>query len=305
MNNLEVIGIDHGWSQMKTVHEVFSSGVEEILSEPAFFDDVLEYDGKYYKIGTKRDTVMENKISNEDYYLLTLVGIAREMKARSLHEARLVLGAGLPVTRYGFEKKDFLSYLSKNTDLSFRFEKEDYKVKIEKVAVFPQGYAAIVDKISEFGAKVVVVDIGSWTIDIIPIIDKKPDEANANTIAEGLIPCMRRINKQCMRLYNEKIDEEIIKNYIITQKTDLDERFVKIMDSNLKEFAVNLFNSLREEGYSLGTTQFFFVGGGAVVMKNFGGYQQKNIKYNLDVKANAKGYERLAKVAMSRSERKS
>ena len=63
MNNLEVIGIDHGWSQMKTVHEVFSSGVEEILSEPAFFDDVLEYDGKYYKIGTKSYTVSTAPIS--------------------------------------------------------------------------------------------------------------------------------------------------------------------------------------------------------------------------------------------------
>ena len=64
MDNLEVIGIDHGWSQMKTVHEVFPSGVKEILSEPAFFDDVLEYEGKYYKVGTKRDAVMDNKIEN-------------------------------------------------------------------------------------------------------------------------------------------------------------------------------------------------------------------------------------------------
>ena len=120
MNNLEVIGIDHGWSQMKTVHEVFSSGVEEILSEPAFFDDVLEYDGKYYKIGTKRDTVMENNLSNEDYYLLTLVGIAREMKARSLHEARLVLGAGLPVTRYVDGSLNIFNHHT-NVDMENRF----------------------------------------------------------------------------------------------------------------------------------------------------------------------------------------
>lgn len=63
MDNLEVIAIDHGWSQMKTVNHVFASGVEEILSEPAFFDDVLEYENRYYKVGTKRDAVMDNKIS--------------------------------------------------------------------------------------------------------------------------------------------------------------------------------------------------------------------------------------------------
>ena len=38
-------------------------------------------------------------------------------------------------------------------------------------------------------------------------------------------------------------------------------------------------------------------------MKKFGGIQQKNIKYNLDVRANAKGYDRLAKIAMDRNAR--
>lgn len=35
-NKIEVIGIDHGWSGMKTVHEVFTSGCKEISTEPAF-----------------------------------------------------------------------------------------------------------------------------------------------------------------------------------------------------------------------------------------------------------------------------
>ena len=85
MDNIVVIGVDHGWSQMKTAETVFSAGVEEILSEPAFYDDVLEYDGRYYKVGTKRDAVMENKISNEDYYLLTLASIAKELQKRVIH----------------------------------------------------------------------------------------------------------------------------------------------------------------------------------------------------------------------------
>ena len=39
-------------------------------------------------------------------------------------------------------------------------------------------------------------------------------------------------------------------------------------------------------------------------MKMYGGIQQKNVRYNLDVKANAKGYDRLAKIAMERNARK-
>ena len=55
-NKLEVIGIDHGWSMMKTVSQVFVTGAKEIRTEPAVFDDVLELDGKYYKVGTSLST---------------------------------------------------------------------------------------------------------------------------------------------------------------------------------------------------------------------------------------------------------
>ncbi len=34
--HIEVIGIDHGWSNMKTVSQVFTTGVKEISTEPAF-----------------------------------------------------------------------------------------------------------------------------------------------------------------------------------------------------------------------------------------------------------------------------
>ena len=48
-NKIEVIGIDHGWSNIKTSSQVFVTGVKEITTEPALFDGVLEYKGRYYK----------------------------------------------------------------------------------------------------------------------------------------------------------------------------------------------------------------------------------------------------------------
>lgn len=43
------------------------------------------------------------------------------------------------------------------------------------MAVFPQCYAAVVDKIPAMAKKTLIVDIGSWTIDIMPVINKSPD----------------------------------------------------------------------------------------------------------------------------------
>lgn len=186
MDNIEVIGIDHGWSQMKTVNApVFSAGIREILTEPVFYDDVLEYEGKYYKVGTAREAVMENKVENEDYYLLTLAAVAKELRIRGKSDANVLLAVGLPASRYCGEKQAFIDYLSKNEEVTFVFEQRQYHIKIVKVAVFPQCYAAVVDQIGTFAdKKVVAVDIGSWTIDIVPIIDKKPDDSGFNTITE-------------------------------------------------------------------------------------------------------------------------
>ena len=46
-NHIEVIGVDHGWANCKTIGSVFISGVKEISTEPALYDNVLEYEGKY------------------------------------------------------------------------------------------------------------------------------------------------------------------------------------------------------------------------------------------------------------------
>ena len=74
-NKLEVIGIDHGWSMMKTISQVFVTGVKEITTTPALFGDVLEYEGKFYKVGTVRQEVKDTKVEDDSFYLLTLAAV--------------------------------------------------------------------------------------------------------------------------------------------------------------------------------------------------------------------------------------
>ena len=201
-NKLEVIGIDHGWSMMKTISQVFVTGVKEITTTPALFGDVLEYEGKFYKVGAVRQEVKDTKVEDDSFYLLTLAAVAKELKRRGLAEAKVFLAVGLPLTRFGAEKNDFIKYLTKNKRVSFKYENESYHIEIDDVAVFPQCYAAVVDKIPAMAKKTLIVDIGSWTIDIMPVINKSPDESKCVTIPKGLITCMRSINEQCVRQLN-------------------------------------------------------------------------------------------------------
>lgn len=296
--NVEIIAIDHGWSHIKTRSTVFVSGVEENVS-PTFFENVLEYKGKYYNIGGKRIEVKDTKVENDDFYLLTLAAIAKELSNRNLTEANVYLAVGLPLTRFGEEKQAFIDYLKKDKEVTFKYAEKEYHITIEKVSVFPQCYAAVADMIPTFARKAVVIDIGSWTVDIMPVVNKQPDDQRCSSLPKGIITCMREMNRACVRRFNYELDESDIEHYIRYHQIDgIPKDVVTLMDNFLAKYAEMIIRSLKEMEINIQTTPIYFVGGGAVVMKNYGSLNMQNVYYKQDVKSNAKGFEILAKAAM-------
>ena len=141
-----IIGIDHGYYAIKTKQVCFPTGIIRYEYEPYTMQNVLQYQGEYYVCGTGRQTLVKDKTANDNYYLLTLAAVAKELQKRGLNDAKVFLAAGLPLTRFGAEKNDFIKYLTKNKRVGFKFENEPYHIEIVDVAVFPQCYAAVVDK---------------------------------------------------------------------------------------------------------------------------------------------------------------
>jgi plasmid segregation actin-type ATPase ParM len=66
----------------------------------------------------------------------------------------VVLSVGLPASRYGDEKNEFIKYLKQNDEVYFKFEQTKYHIWIDRILVYPQCYAAVVDRIAMFGPKV-------------------------------------------------------------------------------------------------------------------------------------------------------
>ena len=299
------VGIDHGNHLMKTSNHVFENGVERQAVKPTFQANTLIYDGAFYKIGEKRNSVKDSKLADDDYYLLTLAALAKECQSGNIpNGARVVLGVGLPLKQFATVRKKFVKYLKRgNQPVHFKFEDVAYDFTIENVMAFPQCYAAVVDKIPTMAKKTLIVDIGSWTIDIMPVVNKSPDESKCVTIPKGLITCMRSINEQCVRQLNGELDESEIQNVMRYGRSDIDDEYYQIIKAEIEDFVEKVYNSIREFGYNLKTTPIVFVGGGAVVMKNFGNLGAKNISYNLDIKSNARGYEQLATMGLKSAKR--
>ena len=179
------IGVDHGYAAMKTAHCSFPSGLAEYEHEPYTQKNVLRYDGKYYVIGSGRQPLQKDKTADENYYLLTLAAIAKEIAYRNTPTTTpVILAAGLPLTSFGREKKAFRAYLLRESKpVSFLYEGISYEISVQDVKLFPQGYAAILqhsDLLNE--PSVILADIGGWTVDIMRLDNHIPNAASCRSL---------------------------------------------------------------------------------------------------------------------------
>ena len=120
-NNPIIIGIEHGDGNIKTAHTCFRTGVTVHDRESTFKNDLLIYEGRYYTIGEGHKEFAADKMTDSDYYILTLAAIGRELNIRHLSSARVHLAAGLPLTWVSEQKDAFRAYLLQKETADFTF----------------------------------------------------------------------------------------------------------------------------------------------------------------------------------------
>ncbi|RHF75870.1 DUF1016 family protein [Dorea formicigenerans] len=264
-------------SEMKELTAPYQNDKLEFIKNPV----VAEFLGFSQNTDFTESDLEKSILSNLQKFLMEL-GKGYAFVARQQHIHTEKQDYYIDLVFYNYILKCFVLIDLKTEKISFKYENESYHIEIDDVAVFPQCYAAVVDKIPAMAKKTLIVDIGSWTIDIMPVINKSPDESKCVTIPKGLITCMRSINEQCVRQLNGEVDESEIQNIMRYGRSDIDDEYFAIIKAEIEDFVDKVYNSIREFGYNLKTTPIVFVGGGAVVMKNFGSHDAKNISYNLD-----------------------
>lgn len=142
-NNYEIIGIDHGFGNIKTRNTTFRAGITVSDIENDIATDVVKYQDKYLIIGENHKSFESDKVINDDYYYLTIAALAKEMRIRKIRSAKLVLAVGLPLMWAQEQREVFRNYLMREKELEFEYKGVSYSVTIERVLVFTQGYVAI------------------------------------------------------------------------------------------------------------------------------------------------------------------
>ena len=286
------IALDHGWSSIKGEHIFMENLVTQVDYTPLTNNGSLEYRGRKYIIGQGRLGKQATKTENDNYFLLTLAGIAKELNYHKREKTTHVeLYAGVPLTMFGAERKAFREYLWHKEQLSFNFEGVHYCFYLDKVKIYAQCYAAIANRMGDMN-RLRCVDLGSWTMDVLSVKDKVPIDKDAYTYEVGLITAFERIKKDGLPKVHCEIPEEDITDYI--KGISVNDEFIPIIEKGLQEYADNVEAKLREIKVDLKHENIIYVGGGASVMKKFGRTKGRNIQYVTDVKANAIGYRYLA-----------
>ena len=294
-----VIGVDVGYGNNKTAHTCFSSGVKRLPGKPPLSARVIETPEGFYAIGNGKVSIQKSKTEDESMRVLTMAAIAEELKKIGVTVADVYLGVGVPLTRMGAEKKDFLEYYNKNRRLIYKYEDVQYSVTLLSVDVFPQGYAGVVSLMNEFHRSALVIDIGSWTVDILPIMDYVPDQTRCKSLSLGTITCMNDINEALRQKLGKEADETTIKEVMIYGTSDIPSEYLTIIKEGLRAYTENLMDQIRALGFNSDLTQHIFIGGGASIMKHFLSEDAKRNALILDdVSINAKGYEDLIRHRM-------
>ena len=136
---------------------------------------MLIYQGHYYQIGVWHKEYVAEKVMDEDYYILTLAAIARELSRENLTEASVYLAVGLPLSWAKKQGAAFRAYLLRNSSVEFDSRNKHYRIRLVGAGMFPQGYAAVVSNMGIFTGSHMLCDIGNGTMNILQIIDRKPD----------------------------------------------------------------------------------------------------------------------------------
>lgn len=226
--------------------------------------------------------------------LRTMAAVAMELRKAGIHKAEIVLAVGLPFSNYGRDKLKLIDYYNRKNRLDFSYEDEDYSVDITKVIVCPQCYSAIASRLGNMKGDYLIVDIGSKTTDVVYVQNGRPVESKSITIEKAMVKWIKEIQREMKVQTGKDIPEHEVMKIALKEDSNLPAAYAELIRGMLREKIHSLELELAERGYSLDYINIIYVGGGALMARDYAGKYRGYTAYDCDLCANAKGYEFLA-----------
>ena len=301
VNNIYVIGIDHGYDSVKTASSIIPTALAVYPDNPLFehVGDTLECGGIRYRVGEGRKSFVKDKTVDDDFYLLTLAGIARELNRAGLHAADVYLSAGLPVAWFQEQRQAFQNYLTREKDVAFRFNGEDYRVHIVGCELHPQICAAAFEHTPYIQETCcMLADIGGRLVNMALFRDALPVESHYATLELGVRHCVSSAQEEVRQKLNAELDMETILRILRGQISGIFGEYLELVEKARKEYVRELLRALCGNGYDPGAMRLLLTGGGALLTKDiWPGISERDdspVRIEDNLHTAASGYERIA-----------
>lgn len=321
-NKSITIGLDVGNYDTKTSSSTIPSCFIKTTTIPFGTKDYLQYNGSYYIPETNsRFPYERDKTKNENCFILSLMGIASELKVcaerkfnsedlkvelkADLERPKSIkLGVGLPPTHcstLGKKTEQYYLDMFKN-GRTFNYSGYNFSLSLEDCKVFPQNFAAIVTQRpknensilkkykSYFG-----VDIGGWTVDIIAIMNNELNFKMCDSKPLGVLKMIDEIIKQIEEKYGDRLTSGTISDVLQGEPTLLAEPVINQILLLAEGWFDQILDELVQFGVEFNVYPILFLGGGSLLFKSFIRKSKRIVKYELisNPRANAEGYRRL------------
>ena len=296
------VAVDHGNRNMKTCHFIFTSGLNVLDKKPARGEQYLQYEGKYYTLREQRIPYQRDKTLDFRFFILTLFAIAMELEGKEQIQPEDVLQIQLPI---GLPPKHFaelyekyeLFFKAKGKVLDLNFNERIYHICIQEVRAFVQDFAAMMTIGQDIMQvpKAVGIDIVGFTTDYLLMRNGRPDMGYCDSLEKGVITMYNQIISSVNSEYDMLLEDADIDSILAGNTQYYDNSVVRLAESIVQDFVTDLLNSIRERGVDTKSSYTVFIGGGAVLLKQFLEKSGRLGKYRFieDLKANARGYDLL------------
>ena len=327
MKSVANIGIDVGNYDTKSALTTTPSGLGSYSAPPFGADEVLEYNGVYYVPDIARFAYVKDKTKDENAFILTLFGIAKEIIARVSRGGRskeeiqseidkiayINLGVGLPPTHMSKQTNSLNEYYhtrfhyGEGRGIEFKFNNYSFNIALNALRIWPQDAAAVMtyrprneNFISNKHKTYYAIDIGGYTVDVVPMINGKLDVKRCDSKELGILKLFDEITITVEREYGISLNAERIDSVLRGEESILSPEIIDVITSSAAHWLDSILNQLRQNGLEFAAYPVIFIGGGAQLLKP---YIKKNPLLTMyafipSPRANAEGYQKLIELEL-------
>ena len=201
----------------------------------------------------------------------TTCAIAQELQARSAPRERgVTIAARLSLTSYGQEKLAFRKYLLRNAGqpTEFGYEGRKYRITIEDVLLFPQGFTALMTQpnLMVDEPSMLLLDVGGCTVDLMRIDNGQPIIGTSHRLEYGMIRCIDEVRERVRQNTGLSLTDAQIEQMLVGRPCSLDETVRGLIREQGRLYTERLLSAVLEAGFDYHALPVVMMGGGASVV---------------------------------------